>query len=326
MRSYLKWLFVGLIFWSGCFVISPNLGPLAGGGPLPLQEVKLSGEGRAKILLIDISGVLKLEAEDRPFFLGSKESPVEAVVKRLQAARRDPNVVAVILRVNSPGGTVTASDILYHEILEFKNQTRVPVIVAMMDVAASGAYYVAMAGDRVMAHPTTITGSIGVIMTHLSLEGLFQKIGVVGTNIVSGENKDIGTPFKNLSVEDQKILQGVIDSHYQTFLSVVQKGRKNLSEKEIRRLADGRIYTAEQALSAGLIDQIGYLDDAIQEAKKRAGVIQAMVVTYTTPDKPRETLYSGIDSRTQYPAFLEPLSPLQNLNPSFLYLWLPPGN
>ncbi|MBI4208330.1 MAG: signal peptide peptidase SppA [Deltaproteobacteria bacterium] len=326
MRFYLKFLCLGFFLFNGCFFISPNLGPLAGGGPLPLQEVRLTGEGRAKILLIDISGVLKLETEDRPFFLGSKESPVEAVVKRLQAASHDPNVVAVILRVNSPGGTVTASDILYHEILEFKDQTRIPVIVAMMDVAASGAYYVAMASDKVIAHPTTITGSIGVIMTHISVEGLLQKIGVSGTNIVSGENKDIGTPFKDLSTEDQKILQSVIDSHYQTFVSVVQKGRKTLSEKEVRRLADGRIYTAEQALSAGLIDQIGYLDDAIEEAKKRAGVIQALVVIYTTPDKPRETIYSGIDSRAQYPALLGPLSPLLNLDPNFLYLWLPPGN
>lgn len=322
MRRYILFLSLSVVLLSGCFVLSPHLGPMVG-QPMPLQEVRVSGEGRAKVLLIDLYGVLTLEEEERPFFMSSKESPVEAVARRLQIASEDPNIAAVVLKINSPGGTVTASDVLYHEVMEFKKARHVPVVAAMLDIATSGAYYVAMAADKVVAHPTTTTGSIGVIMTHFSVEGLFEKIGVKGTHIVSGEHKDLGTFVKDLPPEDQRILQGVIDSHFETFLEAVQKGRSNLSAQEIDKLADGRIYTASQALDAGLIDRIGYLDDAIEEAKKLAGVIRATVVTYTTPDQPRQTLYSGIRSEASIPTLWDPWPALQKLNPKFYYIWSP---
>lgn len=233
---------------------------------------------------------------------------------------------AVVLRVNSPGGTVNASDILYHEIKTFKANKKIPVITSMMDVAASGGYYLAMATDAILVHPSTVTGSIGVIMLTVNARGLLEKVGVEANAITSGPRKDMGSPFRTMTAEEKAIFQSVIDSFYQRFLSVVQEGRPQLSGDQIKKLADGRIYSGEQAKAAGLVDDIGYLDEAIERAKKNAGLTEARIVTYRRHGEYQNNIYSRVlsgSSGLSNLANMDLLSLVRGGSPQFMYLWMP---
>jgi len=310
-----------LMLLPGCVYIDL----LPGGGKL--QEATLSGEGEDKILLIDISGMLDTNHES-----GLLEQPsLPARLKEeLETARKDEQVKALLLRINTPGGTVTASDILYHEILEFKQKKKIPVVGVMMDMATSGGYYVAMASDRIFAHPSTITGSIGVIMVTANAQGLLEKIGVQPTAIVSGPKKAMGSPFQPLKEEEREIFQGVIDTLYGKFLTVVETGRPNLSHGAIRQLADGRIYTAEVAKQEGLVDQIGYMDDAIEWVKETAGLEQAQVVMYRRGGSNRQANIYSNGNTPQIGSIGLPamdsgslLRVLSGGGPRFMFLWMP---
>jgi protease-4 len=243
------------------------------------------------------------------------------VREELEKAAEDDRVKAVVLRINSPGGTVTASDILYHEIKRFKERRKVPVVASILDVGASGGYYVALAADRIVAHPTTVTGSIGVLMLTVNSSGLLEKIGVSADYITSGPRKDMGSPFRALTPEERAIFQDVIDRLYGRFVGLVARERR-LDESRVRSFADGRIYTAPEALSLGLVDRIGYLEEAIALAKEAAATPEAKVVTYHRPRQYRATIYSG----GEIPAFRPTAADLARLvtsGPRFLYLWWP---
>ena len=175
----------------------------------PLQEVVLSGEGREKVLLLEISGVLTSAKPGGVFdrFVDRLSLPAR-FKEELTKAADDEDVKAIVLRINTPGGTVTASDILYHEIQELKKTRNVPVIASIMDLGTSGGYYVAMAADRVVAHPSSVTGSLGVIMLTLNASGLMEKIGVRADAVTSGPYKDMGSPFRTMTEQDRAIFQG----------------------------------------------------------------------------------------------------------------------
>jgi protease-4 len=229
----------------------------------------------------------------------------------------------VVLRINSPGGAVTASDIMYQDLINFRHDTGKPVLACMMDVAASGAYYLAMGCDEVYAHPSTVTGSIGVIMSLYNATGLFQKIGVATDPIKSGPNKDIGNPGRPMSDEERAILQGMVNGFYDQFVHVVMQGR-HLPEERVRVLADGRVYTGVEAQQLGLVDKVGYLEDAIRAAKDLAGVCDAAVVAYESCDGYRGSIYAGlprIPSQINLKLDLPGL-PLAN-GAAFMYLWQP---
>jgi protease-4 len=308
---------LGSAFLSGCAYVNVSLKDER----KPLQEQTISGRGSYKILVTDVSGFIS-SAERQDTLLSNTLLPslVSRIKEELEKAEKDKRVRAVVIRINSPGGTVTASDMIYHEIREFRTRTGRPVIASLMDLGTSGAYYIAQATDRVIAHPTTVTGSIGVIMVRPDIEGLLNKLGIRTTEIKSGELKAMGSPFKPLSPEEQKVFQSVIDEMYNQFLKVVMDGRRGLSQEKIRALADGRIYTAQQALEAGLIDEIGYLSDAVELAKGLAGLDQARVIMYYRPGDFKGSFYAG-------PAALNPAvlaSALEGLTtPQFLYLWMP---
>jgi protease-4 len=247
------------------------------------------------------------------------------VREQLDRARDDDEVRGVLLRIQSPGGTVTASDIIYREIVRFKEQTKRPVVAQCMGLCASGGYYVAMAADRMLAHPTSVTGSIGVIFTGLSLAGLMEKIGVEDQTLTSGPYKDAGTPLRRMTPEEQQQLQSVIDDLFASFVEVVRKGRPALPADDLTRLADGRIYSARQAKEAGLVDEIGYLPDAVDELERRAGLEESRVVVYHRPREWRENLYSA--SAPPEPRALLPnasrLAAAFGGPAGFLYLWWP---
>jgi protease-4 len=274
---------------------------------------------RHKIALIDVEGML-LNARSSGLF-SSGENPVSTFRERLQAAADDPRVKAVVLRLNSPGGAVTASDIMYQDLLEFRQKTGIPVIACMMDVAASGAYYLAMGCDHVIAHPTTVTGSIGVVMNMYNATGLAQLLGVTSNTIKSGPIKDIGNPLRAMTDEERAILQGLVNSFYDQFVAVVSRGRR-MPEDQVRHLADGRVYTGTSAKEFGLVDQVGYLNDAITMAKGMANIPDATVIAYDRGAGYRGSVYAGMP---QIPANINVRFDVPGLsNPAasgFLYLW-----
>lgn len=291
--------------------------------PGPVQEVQLSGSGSDKVLLLDLSGVITSQDKDgwipQPNLLATFK-------EELTKASKDEKVKAIVVRINSPGGTVNASDILYHELKTFKSNKKIPVIASMMDVAASGGYYLAMASDAILVHPSTVTGSIGVIMLTVNAKGLLEKVGVEANAITSGPRKDMGSPFRTMTPEEKAIFQGVIDSFYHRFLDVVQEGRPHLSSDQIKTLADGRIYSGDQAKAAGLVDDIGYLDEAIELAKKNAGLTEARIVTYRRHGEYQNNIYSrlfGTGTGLSSLASMDLLSIVRGGSPQFMYLWMP---
>jgi protease-4 len=288
-----------------------------------LQEVVLlPSDAKDKVLMIDIDGTISSALETT--FFGREKSVVARVFERLERAAADPSVKAVVLRLDTPGGEVTASDIIYHEILRFKERTGRPVIGLMMSVAASGGYYIASACDLIIAHPSTLTGSIGVISIFPNIESLMAKVGVKVNVIKSGPVKDSGSPFRDMTADEKKIFQDIIDEYYEGFLAVVAKGRKGrIKDAELRTIADGRVYTAPQALKLGLIDGLGYFEDAFGKARDLAGIDKAKLVSYTYFPKTNTNIYA---SR------LGDFSPLDakvveaiigTLKTGFYYLWLP---
>src|SRR2546430_4210505 len=232
---------------AACSLISLDLTPRIE----PLREQTVEGRGRAKILLLDISGFLSDEGGPPSLVIGGPTPPrvplLVRVREELTKAAADPEVRALVVRIDSAGGAVTASGVIYPELVLVKRETGPPVVAVMLGGAASRGYYVALAADTIIAHPTSVTGSIGVVMVTLSAEGLLQKLGLSTTTIKSAERKDMGSPFRALTDEERKIFQAVIDSLYAQFVAKLAESRK-LPLETARKVADGRIYTAQQAL------------------------------------------------------------------------------
>jgi protease-4 len=315
---------LALLSLTGCSVLSIDLTPRI----RPLDEETVEGSGRAKILLVDLSGVLTDEVIGPILTIGTPPPRVPLLVRlreELKKAQADSHVRALVLRINSPGGTVTASDIIFRELETFKRQTSLPIVAVMMDLAASGGYYAALAADTIIAHPTTVTGSIGTIMVSLNAEGLLGKIGVAPVTVKSGERKDMGSPFRALTPEERQIFQSVIDDLHAQFVAKVVE-RRRMAPEIARRLADGRIYTADQALKNGLIDQIGYMSDAIEVARRAAGVDEARVIVYHRPREYRATYYAKAEADASaggLAATLARMASIAGPGPNFLYLWWP---
>ncbi|PYN82093.1 MAG: signal peptide peptidase SppA [Candidatus Rokuibacteriota bacterium] len=311
-----------LLLSAGCSLISVDLTPRI----KPLEERTVEGSGRTKILLTDISGFLSEEGPSPTVIIGAPTPRVPLLVRfreELKKAGEDHDVKALIVRINSPGGTVTASDIMFKELEIFKRTARIPVIAVMMDVAASGGYYVALGADTIIAHPTTVTGSIGVIMVTMNAEGLMQKLGLATATIKSGERKDMGSPLRTLTGDERKIFQSVIDGLHGQFVARLVQARQ-IPLETAKTIADGRIYTAQQALELKLVDRIGYMDDALQIARRAIGVADARVVVYHRPTEYRATYYARSEaSATGLDATVAPLASIVGTGPRFLYVWWP---
>jgi protease-4 len=291
-------------------------------GKADIQEVVLvRSAAKEKVLVIDIEGTIS--ALTGTGALAREGDILSQVYYRLERAAADPLVKAVIVRLETPGGEVTASDIVYHEILKFKEKTKRPVVGLMMSVAASGGYYIASACDTIIAHPSTITGSIGVISIFPSVESLFDKIGIKMNIIKSGGMKDAGSPFRSMTEDEKKSFQTIIDEYYGDFLSVIVAGRENkLTLEELRPLADGRIFTARQALKLKLIDSVGYFETALKKALTMARLEEAKVIAYTYYPKTKTNIYAaGLKETKLLESSLE--SWLPTLKSGFYYLWLP---
>lgn len=243
----------------------------------PLQEIVVSGDGENKIALVSIKGVISDKPTDS--ILMRVPGIVEVVKKSLEQAAIDNSIKAVIFEVNSPGGGITASDMIYTNIKHFKEKTGKTVVVYMQDLAASGGYYVSIAADKIVAHPTTITGSIGVIMPLVNVAKLIEKYGIENQSIKSGLMKDMGSPLKKMLPEEENVLLNIIDEMYMRFVRLIAHER-GMPIDQIKKLADGRIFTGEQAVGNGLIDAIGYFEDAVKITKDLAGLEKAAIIRY----------------------------------------------
>ncbi len=309
----------------GCIFVTGTLNPFSS-VPQPLEEHVVSGEGGDKILLVDISRVIGDQDEEGAFGIRHRESTTARVREELGRAAKDDQVRAVVLRINSPGGTVTASDTVFQQIMDFKAATGVPVVAQMLDMATSGAYYIALAADEIIASPTTVTGSVGVVLYSINLSGLMEKLGISDQTVKSGDKKDIGSPLRKMTPDEARILHTVLGELQGRFMTVVRQRRPDLTPETVRLISDGRILTADQALQARLVDRIGYLQDAVHSAERRANLTQSSVIMYRRPEEFAENIYS----RAALPPAQMNLvnfdfGGLAHTSPQFLYMWLP-GN
>lgn len=263
-------LLMGLLAIIGVFGVS--LTGLTGGGTDGVEEiVEEARPGARKLVIIDIRGPLMRGS-------GLAGGVTGDALRMLDRAIEDDAVAGVLLRVDTPGGSVTDADLLHHRIGALKAKGR-KVLVHMGDLCASGGYYLAVAAHEVWALPTTVTGSIGVIISNLELGGLLERFGVRDDSIASGRNKQLLSPFHPLTPEQRGLLQGIVDAMYQRFLEVVAEGR-GLEIDAFRPLADGRVITAQTALDAKLVDRIGYPDEALDRLRAMAGEDAYGVVRY----------------------------------------------
>jgi len=322
---------VGLlpVLLSSCVVfVGAPLG-LPGGGGLPnLEEVHVDGEGKNKILLIDVAGVISDVAEKRAFGLVESESLVARVEAELQRAADDDRVRALLVHVRSPGGAVAASDDLYRALRRFAEEQEIPVVAALGGVAASGGYYVACAGDVIVAHPAAITGSIGVIMVNVNLHGLLEKVGVEDATVATGAHKDMLSPLKAPDPEERAIARDVLKTLHGRFLAVVRERRPKVGEASMAAVADGRIVDAERAVELGLADQVGDLHEAIEVARTLVEDPDASVIRYRRVGEGVETLHAVLQAGGSADASADTVArhvglALDAAGPRFLYLWMP---
>lgn len=278
----------------------------------------VSGSGTNQVLQLYVEGVISEESSWNSTF------DYQALLSQLNQAKEDSNVKAIVIRINSPGGAVVPTDELHRKLKQVKSETKKPIVISMGSYAASGGYYLATAGDKVYANPSTLTGSLGVIASYMNYGELAKEYGIKENVIKSGKFKDMGNPMREMTQDEHTLLQGVINESYQQFVDVIAEGRKMPREK-VLQLADGRIYTGKQAKANGLIDELGTLEDATEAAKKLAKLQEATVVRYEEPFgfskmfSSFSTKLSGILNQQPIPDFLRE----EKRTPSIEYIYRP---
>jgi len=292
---------VAVLILCGCVTINVSL--FGERGPLEERVVQDNGAD-AKIVVVSISGMLHQQqqglfvTEDTPAYLA----------EQLRKASEDDDVAGVILRISSPGGFVTASDLMFREVLRFKRRTGKPVVAWITDLGASGAYYLACAADAIIAHPTSVVGSIGVVALFPNVEGLMSKAGIDVQVLKCGALKDAGTPFRKMTKKEQQYFQNLLEGVYERFKAVVAE-RRGMSADEVARIADGRVFDAEEAKSLKLIDGIGDFDAAVRHLLSLAKIKNANIVVYERPNSYRPTEFSAFSRVSKL------------LTPGFYYIW-----
>lgn len=308
---------ITLLVFSGCI----NLGRIT---PARLREEVVRPSERAwdwnKIAIIDIDGAIGI----RRGLLGLSGTSVSDVKQKLQHAEEDSRVRGVLLRINSPGGEVVSCDLIYHEIMEFRQRSDKPVVAYMMNMGASGGYYVALASDHIVSHPAAITGSVGVIMNFVNIEMLTQMLGIENINIASGEKKDMGSSTRQMTEEEMEMFAEMNQLLFDRFIGLVA-ARRRISGDELAAVADGRLLLASQAFELGLVDSVGMMDDALDEVKRRAGIRHAHVIAYTPFQHYNRNIYASFQAESSQTEFLKQLTRALTVEaePQLLYMWAP---
>ena len=276
---------------------------------------KLAGLSQAKknaVAVVEIYGAISQGNSSRSWDRGSQQ-----VARRIKELADKKDVKAIVLDINTPGGSVGAVQEIYSAIKRAKAETKKPFIARFGEVSASGGYYVASACDLIVAQPGTITGSIGVIFSVSNFEGLMKKVGFKNEAIKSGKFKDIGSPTREMTPDERKLLQAMIDDSYEQFVAAVSEGRK-MPVEEVKQLADGRIYTGRQAKDNGLVDKLGDLQDALDAAGEMGGIGKNPRVLKESD--PFGQFMSLVDSRMQ-PFGAKAMSEAMQTSPSLEYRW-----
>ncbi len=310
------WFFVLMLLLGGCaFVKVPLTTPLQG-----VEEQVVEGEGRAKLVMVDISGLIS--SAHIGFARFSKEPPlIPRLKEELRAATADPDVVGLLVRIDSGGGSVTASDILYHELKQFGEEKNVPVVACVMDKALSGGYYAALAADAIVAHPTAVVGGVGVITFKFNIAGLLDKWGIEEETVKSGDLKDFWSPLRPGKPEEIALMQGITDRLHQRFLKLIEENR-DLKSCTLKQVARGGIFDAPGARGLKIIDEVGYLDDALALLRQLAGVDKARVIIYRRPGSYAENIYAASAPLVRELSLIE-RGAAELLGPSFRYQYLP---
>ena len=303
--------------------ITARLAPAADEGPLvPMPVGGKPDPCGPRIALVEVDGLLVNSNITGPYVSG--ENPVAAFHERLAAVAKDSRVAAVVVRINSPGGGVAASQMMRHELLAFRQRTGVPVVACLMDVGTGGAYYLATACDVIYAQPGTVTGGIGVIFNVYSLQDTMAQWNIFGQAVKAGDNIDLGSPVRGLNEDSRKILQQMANQFHDEFRDAVITAR-SIPQPADTTMFDGRIFTAMQALDHGLVDRVGSLEDAVEAARMLSHRESAGVVMYERKSHPAYSIYSTTP-RTPLQATIS-LPTIPGLNrshlPMFLYMWQP---
>ena len=269
---------------------------------------------KGNVAWIKVRGVIATDNSSSPF---SRPQGAGAIAKKVRDAGEDDDVKAIVLDINSPGGTVAAVQNIYSEILRAKKNGK-KVVALFRDVAASGGFYIAMAADKIVAEPGTITGSVGVIMQGANVEGLFEKIGVKMVPITSGKYKDIGSAYRPMTDAEKALLQDMVDDTYTQFFAAVKAGRPNVEEAVLNEYTDGRVFTGQRAYKLGFIDQLGGEEEALNLAGELAGVKDPKIIS-SKSDNLRDFIFS-FGSSVESASVVKQLEALTT--PSVSYLWM----
>jgi protease IV len=311
-----------LFLVAGCGTPSFLITPVSNTSELQEVAVKSGRAFGGKIVIIPVEGML-LDAKSGGF-LQPQENPLSLFVQELDTVADDDSVKAVVLRVNSPGGSVTTSDTMYDALLRFRARTHKPVVASAQELAASGAYYVSCGADKIVANPTSLVGSIGVIFETFDFEGTLDKIGARSEAIKSAPLKDMGSPFKHLTPEARAVMQGLVDEYYARFKNVVATSRGIKDPATMQLVSDGQVFSGTRAVELGLADQTGRLDDAIDLAKQMANAPNAQVIMYKHPYEYTGSIYAEMPAPLPQSNDLNLKLPMSDWIPSgFYYLWQP---
>jgi protease-4 len=322
MRWSLCLFFVSIL--AGCGSPSFLITPVQGAFELRQTTVKPATKSFAgKIAIIPVEGTLSDVLTGG--LLQSPENRLSLFIQELDQAADDDTIKAVVLRVNSPGGTVTTSDTMYDAVLRFKAKTHKPVIAAAQEVDASGAYYVSCAADKIVANPTSVVGSIGVIFESFEFVGTMDKLGIDSIVVKSAELKDMGSPYKHITDKERLLMQDMVNEYFARFKSVVTSNRHLTDPDTIAHVTTGQVFSGETAAKLGLVDQVGRLDDAIDLAEQLSNTPGAEIVMYMRPYAFKGSIYAQADvPQPKANEMTLKLPMMQDVVPSgFYYLWQP---
>ncbi len=301
---------------------------------MPTGSQRICGQ---RVAIIDVDGVLVNENQTGLMSVGA--NPVDQFRAKLEYAARKPEIVAVVVRIHSPGGSVTACDIMHRDLERFRNASGRPVVACLMDVAAGGAFYIATAADTIVAHPTTVTGGLGVILNLYNLEDMMAQFNILGVSVKSGKQIDLGSPVRSLPTESRELLQSMADQLQSRFRESIIRSRSLSLPPSTDGLGfdlfDGRVILAGDAQRLGLVDAIGYLDDAVESAAGQAGLTTETGVSRLGGNTPTVMLHSqrdpvqsiyGITPNRGIQQDILPID-IPGLNrqslPTFLFMWQP---
>jgi protease-4 len=298
---------------------APDPGPM-----LPVVvRASAAGPSAARVAVLDVDGLLVNQSLTGLYSVG--ENPVAAFREKLEAAAADPRVRAVVVRINSPGGGVAATDLMAEELRRFRAATGKPAVASLLDLATGGAYYLAVGCDRIVALPTTVTGAVGAVINHANLLDAMAQLNVRVDTIKSAPLVDMGSVTDELPEEARKLFQEMADGFGARFQGRVTAYRRSMSEADRQAMRDGRIVAAPRALAMHMIDAIGYPDDAVCEAERLAGVSGAEVVLFQRAGYPVRSIYATVPNapkQSELIPFSYPGLERSKL-PTFLYLWQP---